>query len=74
MAMIEVDVVNESGMWHQFWRNFYEYHMAQGVDMENENEITRVLAEWNAIDKDQESSMFYFEDERDHVMFMLRWA
>ena len=72
--MIEVDVMNNKGVWHQWWHNFREYYVAQGVDMEDDKEITRVLAEWNAIDRDPESTVFYFEHERDHVMFMLRWA
>lgn len=72
--MIEVDVMNEYGVWNQWWHNFYEYYTKQGVDMENEEEITRTLAEWNAIDRDPESTVFYFEHERDHVMFMLRWT
>lgn len=72
--MIEVNVQDERDCWHQWWHNFREYYIAQGVDMEDENEITRVLAEWNAIDQDPESTVFYFEHERDHVMFMLRWA
>jgi len=72
--MIEVDVMNNKGVWYQWWHNFREYYVAQGVDMEDEKEITRVLAEWNAIDRDSESTVFYFEHERDHVMFMLRWA
>lgn len=72
--MIEVDVMNNKRVWHQWWHNFREYYVAQGVDMEDDKEITRVLAEWNAIDRDPESTVFYFEHERDHVMFMLRWA
>ena len=72
--MIELDVMNEHGVWNQWWQNFRDYYIAQGVDMENEEEITRVLAEWNAIDRDPESTVFYFENERDQVMFMLRWA
>ena len=72
--MIELDVMNEHGVWNQWWQNFRDYYIAQGVDMENEEEITRTLAEWNAIDRDQESTVFYFENEKDHVMFMLRWS
>jgi hypothetical protein len=72
--MIAVDVNNEHDEWHQWWHNFRAYYIAQGVDMDNEDEITRVLAEWNAIDKDQDSSLFYFESEQDYVWFMLRWA
>ena len=72
--MIELDVMNDQGMWHQWWRNFYDYYTSQGINMENEHEITRMLKEWNAIDKDPESSVFYFENERDQVAFMLRWA
>ena len=72
--MIEVDVMNNYGFWNHWWQNFRDYYMAQGVDMEDDKEITRTLAEWNAIDRDPESSVFYFEHERDHVVFMLRWS
>lgn len=72
--MIEVDVMDNYGKWKHWWHNFRDYYVAQGVDMEDEAEITRTLAEWNAIDQDPESTVFYFEHERDHVMFMLRWA
>lgn len=72
--MIEVDVLNDLGEWHQWWYKFREYYVQQGVDMENEVEITRTLAEWNAIDEDPESTVFYFENEHDHLVFMLRFA
>ena len=72
--MIEVDVQNERGVWRQWWYNFRDYYIAQGVDMEDEKEITRTLAEWNAIDQDPESTVFYFEHERDHTMFMLKFS
>jgi len=72
--MIEVNVEKEDGVWHQWWHNFRAYYMAQGVDMEDDAEITRTLAEWNAIDQDPDSTVFYFENERDQVVFMLRWA
>jgi len=74
MGMIEVNVLSEHDEWHPWWHKFRDYYIAQGIDMENEEEITRTLAEWNAIDKDPESTVFYFEHERDHVMFMLRWS
>jgi len=72
--MIEVDVLNDLGDWHQWWRNFRDYYLAQGVDMEDDKEITRTLTEWNAIDEDPESTVFYFENEHDHLVFMLRFA
>ena len=72
--MIEVDVMDHQGVWNQWWENFRNYYIKHGVDMDDDNEITRVLAEWNAIDLDQESTVFYFEHERDQVMFMLRWT
>lgn len=72
--MIEVDVMNNQGTWHQWWRNFYDYYTNQGVNMEDESEITRTLAEWRAIDRDPDSTVFYFENEQDQVMFMLRWS
>jgi len=72
--MIEVDVMDNHGVWNQWWENFRDYYINRGVDMNDDDEISRVLAEWNAIDRDQESTVFYFEHERDHVMFMLRWS
>lgn len=72
--MIEMDVMNDYGVWQKWWRNFYEYHNAQGVDMEDDKEITRTLAEWRAIDRDPESTVFYFENEKDQMLFMLRWS
>ena len=73
--MIEMDVMlNKDGTWAQWWHNFRDHYEEQGVDMDNEAEITRTLAEWNAVDKDPESTVFYFENEQDHVMFMLRWS
>ena len=72
--MIEVNVINERGVWTNWWRNFYEYHTAQGLDMQNGDVITQALTKWHAVEEDQESPVFYFEDERDYVMFMLRWA
>lgn len=72
--MIEIDVMNDHGEWNQWWHNFRDYYIAQGVDMEDEAEITRTLAEWNAIDKDPESTVFYFENEKDQLLFMLRWS
>ena len=44
------------------------------ADMEDDKEITRTLTEWNAIDEDPESTVFYFENEHDHLVFMLRFA
>jgi hypothetical protein len=72
--MIELNILNQQDQWHKWWWHFHDYYESQGVDMDNKKEITRVLAEWNAIDLDPESTMFYFENEQDHVMFMLRWA
>jgi hypothetical protein len=72
--MIEVDVMNRHREWHPWWRNFRDYYTARGVDMDNDEEITRTLAEWNAIDKDPESTVFYFENERDQILFLLRWS
>lgn len=72
--MIEMDVMNEYGVWNQWWHNFYNYYVAQGVDMEDNKEITRTLAEWRAIDRDPDSTVFYFENEQDQLLFMLRWS
>jgi hypothetical protein len=72
--MIEVDVMDRHHKWHPWWRNFRDYYTARGVDMDNDEEITRTLAEWNAIDQDPESTVFYFENEQDQVLFMLRWS
>jgi hypothetical protein len=72
--MIEMNVLTDKEVWTQWWRNFHDYYMSQGVDMDDEDEITRMLKEWRAIELDQESTLFYFENEQDHTMFMLRWA
>lgn len=72
--MIEVDVLNkDTDEWHYWWLNFRNYYIAQGIDMRNNAEVKRTLAKWNAIDKPQ-STLFYFENEHDYLMFMLRWA
>jgi hypothetical protein len=72
--MIEMNVVSKYDEWTTWWRNFYDYYVSQGVDMDNEDEITRMLKEWRAIELDQESTLFYFENEQDQLLFMLRWA
>jgi hypothetical protein len=72
--MIEMDINTEHDVWHQWWQNFRDYYIAQGVDMEDENEITRVLQEWRAIELDQESTLFYFENEQDQMLFMLKFS
>ena len=72
--MIEMNVLTDKEVWTQWWRNFHSYYVSRGVDMEDENEITRMLKEWRAVELDQESSLFYFENEQDHLLFMLRWA
>lgn len=72
--MIELDVMDERKSWHRWWYNFYNHYIEQGVNMEDASEITRTLALWNAIDdEDPESSKFYFDNEQDYVLFMLRW-
>jgi hypothetical protein len=72
--MIEMNVLTDKEVWTQWWRNFHNYYVAQGVDMDDSDEITRALKEWRAIELDQESTLFYFENEQDQVLFMLRWA
>lgn len=72
--MIEVSILESDESWKPFWRNFYAHYSAQGYTFEDEHEITKLLAEWRAIDKDTESPFFYFENEHDYLMFMLRWA
>ncbi len=71
--MIVVDVNDQNDNWHQWWRNFRDYYWEQGVDMDNEGEITRALAEWNAIDDGEDTPTFHFLDEKDYMLFMLRW-
>ena len=72
--VIVMDVMNDKGTWHQWWHNFTDYYRSQGVDMEDEDEITRLLSEWRAVEEDQDSSIFYFENEHDRTLFLLRWA
>lgn len=72
--MIEVNIMGPDEKWKPFWRNFYDYHTAHGHTFEDGDEITKLLAEWRAIDPDVESPLFYFENEQDHLLFMLRWA
>ena len=72
--MIEMNVVTAYDEWTQWWVNFHNYYVSQGVDMDNSDEITRALKEWRAIELDQDSTWFYFENEQDHLLFMLRWS
>ena len=72
--MIEMDINSERDEWHPWWRNFRDYYTAQGVDMDICDEITRVLKEWRAIELDQESTLFYFENEQDQMLFMLKFS
>ena len=71
--MIEMDVVDDNGDWKPWWRNFYNYYENQGIDIGNAYEISRMLQEWNAIDADVDSTKFYFANEQDQTLFMLRW-
>ena len=72
--MIEMNVLNSDDEWHKWWWNFTNYYKSIGIDMDNDEEITRMLKEWRAIDAGADSTLFYFENEQDHTMFMLRWA
>jgi hypothetical protein len=72
--VIVMDVLNDEGTWHQWWQNFTDYYKSQGVDTEDEDEITRLLSEWRAVEEDQDSSIFYFENEHDLTLFLLRWS
>ena len=72
--MIEMNVLDDKQVWTQWWRNFYAFYRLQGVNMEDSDEITRVLKEWGAVDLDPESALFYFENEQDQLFFMLRWS
>ena len=73
--MIEVDIDKEGGYGrHHWWENFREYAESHGYNFDNAENITKALAEWNAIDKDPDSTKFYFENENDHLLFMLRFT
>ena len=72
--MIEMNVLDDKQVWTQWWRNFYDFYRLQGVNMEDSDEIARVLKEWGAVDLDPESALFYFENEQDQLFFMLRWS
>jgi len=72
--MIEMNVLNSNDEWHKWWWNFTNHYKSIGIDMDNDEEITRMLKEWRAIDAGPDSTLFYFENEQDHTMFMLRWA
>jgi len=72
--MIELDVVNSGYEWEPWWENFHNYYSEQGYNMNSNEEIARALSEWNAIDPDPESTKFYFENEHDCLLFMLRWV
>ena len=72
--MIEVDVLNRHRNWHRWWLKFLNYYKSQGVDMDDVNEISRLLKEWRAFEKSQSSTVFYVENEQDRLMFMLRWS
>ena len=73
VVMIEMDVVDDNGDWKPWWKKFYYYYEKQGVNMENADNISQMLRKWNAIDKDVDSTKFYFKNEQDQMFFMLRW-
>ena len=73
--MIEMDVVSDDGRgWKPWWYNFCDYYEKQGVDIGDASEITKLLKKWNAVDLDQDSTKFYFKNEQDATMFLLRWS
>lgn len=72
--MIEVDINRADGRRHNWWENFRNYCESQGHNFSEAENITKALTEWNAIDKDPDSTKFYFENEQDHLLFMLRFA
>lgn len=79
--MISVSVFKPTGLddeyaWTDWWINFRKYYLKQGYDIDNEDnndDLTRALLEWNAINE-SDTEFFKFEDERDYTLFMLRWA
>lgn len=74
MTKILLNVFKDADQsWHNWWWNFHNYYTDQGVNFDAEEEITKVLAEWNAVDI-PDSGEFYFTNEHDHTMFMLRWS
>jgi hypothetical protein len=73
--MIEMDIDTQiGGGRHKWWLNFRDHCESEGHDFNDAKSITRALEKWNAIDKDPESTKFYFENEHDYLLFMLRFA
>jgi hypothetical protein len=73
--MIELDIDSETGTGRKhWWENFRDYAETQGYDFNEADSITQALSEWNAIDKDPETTKFYFENEHDYLLFMLRFS
>lgn len=74
MTKIVLNVFKDADQgWHDWWHNFHDYYTGQGIDFDSFEEITKVLAEWNAVDI-PDTSEFYFTSEQDYTMFMLRWS
>ena len=73
--MIEVDIdCYATTRRHHWWENFRDHSESLGYNFDDAENITKALAKWNAIDKDPDSTKFYFENEHDYLLFMLRFA
>lgn len=64
---------DENNDYHQWWYNFRDYYVDQGYDFDSNEEITRALNEWRAVDI-PDTGDFWFKNEIDHMVFMLRWS
>ena len=74
MIRLSVFVDNNRHMdWHSWWVKFREYYESKYYNMDNDDDISRALKEWNAVNIPN-SAEFYFENEKDYTFFLLRWA
>ena len=75
--MIRVSVYDEAQgdmlKFNQWWYNFTEHYEELDYDMNTNNDITKALLEWNALNVDQ-TKFIDFPEEKDATLFLLRWS
>lgn len=71
--MITVSVFGGDMEWLPWWENFRQHYEDRNYDMDNDDDISKALSEWSAINE-AKSAFFSFENEADYTLFMLRWG